>query len=757
MAKTIIAKEIAVGGIVQGIGFRPFIYQLAERFGLTGEVSNTSAGVHILLEGSPQGMDGFLRDLQARPPALAVLTKVEARETAPRGFTRFSIVKSEAGPARATLISPDVSVCEDCLKELFDPADRRYLYPFINCTNCGPRYTIINDIPYDRPKTSMAGFTMCPDCQAEYDDPADRRFHAQPNACPVCGPKVELLDNQGRPVLCENPLAKAGELLKQGRVLAIKGLGGFHLAADARNSRAVSLLRGRKLREEKPLAVMVPDLDAARELAEAGPEEEALLSGFRRPIVLLKKRAPEALAPEVAPSNRNLGVMLPYTPMHYALMRHSPNALVMTSGNLSEEPICIDNRDALDRLGNIADFFLVHNRDIYLRSDDSIVRRGAGKTRFIRRSRGYVPTPVFLKNKTPQILACGALLKNTVCLTRGDQAFVSQHVGDLENLETLEFFRLTIDHLKRILDIEPQAVAHDMHPDYLSTVFAKELDLPRVEVQHHHAHIASCMAENQVEGQVIGVALDGTGLGTDRAVWGGEVLLCGMQDFHRAAHLSYTPMPGGNKAVKEPWRMAVSHLKGAFGKAFLDIRLPLLDTVSCTGIQTIDQMIDRNINAPLTSSTGRLFDAVAAITGLRFKASYDGQAAMELEMAADPRADKPYEWAVSAQDPMEILTAPIIRGAALDVEKGRPAAEIAGRFHASLIQAFAHVCQVLRTQTGVHQVALSGGSFQNSLLLSGLIRELESRGFIVFTHKICPANDGGLSLGQAMVAAASIT
>ena len=565
------------------------------------------------------------------------------------------------------------------------------------------------------------------------------------------------MDSEGRPVACSDPLAQAGELLKQGRILAIKGLGGFHLAADAGNSQAVSLLRKRKLREEKPLAVMVPDVDAARSLAEVGPEEEALLTGFRRPIVLLKKRTPDALAPEVAPSNRNLGVMLPYTPMHYVLMKYSPGALVMTSGNLSEEPICIDNRDAIRRLGDIADFFLVHNRDIYLRSDDSIVRHGAGETRFIRRSRGYVPTPVFLKNKAPCILACGALLKNTVCLTRGDQAFVSQHVGDLENLETLEFFRLTIDHLKRILDIAPQAAAHDMHPDYLSTVFAKELDLPRVEVQHHHAHIVSCMAENQVEGRVIGVALDGTGLGTDRAIWGGEVMLCGMKDFQRAAHLSYTPMPGGDKAVKEPWRMAVSHLKGAFGKAFLDMKLPLLDTMDCTGIQIIDQMIDRSINAPLTSSTGRLFDAVAAITGLRLTASYDGQAAMELEMAADALADKPYEWAVTGEDSMEILTAPIIRGAARDVENGRPVSEIAGRFHATLIQAFAHVCQVLRKKTGVNQAALSGGSFQNSLLLGGLIRELENRGFIVHTHKICPANDGGLSLGQAMVAAASIT
>ncbi|MBI9074827.1 MAG: carbamoyltransferase HypF [Desulfatibacillum sp.] len=756
MAKTVVAKEIAVGGIVQGIGFRPFIYQLAEHFGLAGEVSNTSTGVYIFLEGLSENLDAFLHDLQTKPPVLAIITYVEATDTVPKGFKQFSIIKSEAGPARATLISPDVSVCLDCLKELFDPRDRRYRYPFINCTNCGPRYTIINDIPYDRPKTSMAGFTMCPQCQGEYERPADRRFHAQPNACPVCGPQVQLLDNQGNAIFHPDPLAHTGELLKQGHIAAIKGLGGFHLAADANNSRAVSLLRRRKHREEKPLAVMVPDMDAARELAKISPEEEALLTGFRRPIVLLRKRLPEALAPETAPNNRYIGLMLPYTPLHYVLMEHSPKALVMTSGNLSDEPICIDNQDAFARLGHIADFFLVHNRDIYLRSDDSIVRHSAGDTRFMRRSRGYVPVPVFLKAKAPPILACGALLKNTVCLTRGDQAFVSQHIGDLENLETLDFFRLTINHLQRILDIKPRVVAHDLHPDYLSTVFAKELDLPKVAVQHHHAHIVSCMAENQVEGEVIGLALDGTGLGTDRAIWGGEVLICGMRDFTRAAHFSYVAMPGGNMAVREPWRMAISHLKNAFGKAFLDIKLPLVDTVDYAGIQTIDQMITRSINAPPTSSTGRLFDAVAAIAGLRNVASYDGQAAMELEMAADPGEDRPYEWALEGEDPMVLLTAPIIRGVARDVEQGRPVSEVAGRFHATLVQVFVHVCQVLRTKTRLNRVALSGGSFQNVLLLTGLTRELEGRGFEVITHKICPTNDGGLSLGQAMVAAASM-
>jgi len=756
MVENDIAKRLKISGIVQGVGFRPFVYQLAQQYRIKGEVANTSSGVTLHIEGTQENIDLFCIDLTQKSPPLAHITDISIHPESAKGFNAFSIIQSKAGPCRATLISPDVSVCRDCLKEIFDPEDRRYQYPFANCTNCGPRYTIIDDIPYDRPNTSMKHFDMCDQCQAEYDDPGNRRFHAQPNACSVCGPHVTLYDNTGKRIDDPNPIEKTAALLKQGYIVAIKGLGGFHLAVDAQNHDAVLRLRERKRREEKPLAIMSEHVDRIMAYAQVEPEEERLLTSLQRPIVLLKKKEPNFISSAVSPKNRYFGAMLPYTPLHYLLLSYDFAALVMTSGNISEEPIAIDNADAFERLSDIADYFLIHNRDIYLRSDDSIVRRTAGSVHFIRRSRGYIPTPVFLKHNVPHILACGAELKNTVCLTRADNAFLSQHIGDLENLSTYEFFQLTINHMKKILDIDPEIIAYDLHPDYLSTQYAQEsAGMEKVPVQHHHAHIVSCMAENRLDGPVIGLSFDGTGYGTDGTIWGGEILFVEPGRFTRAAHLSYVSMPGSAAAIKEPWRMAISYLYDAFGEEFWDIHLPGLKEIEESRIQFMVEMIQKGVHSPMTSSLGRLFDGVAAITGIRNRVFYEGQAAMELEMTAGEigNAVYDYEWVTEA-DIRKILPAPIVRGVAQDVKNGVSASEISSKFHATLIRLFSVLCGDLRLETGLKKVVLSGGVFQNSLLLSGLIQALEEKDFQVYTHTKVPTNDGGISLGQAVVAAA---
>jgi hydrogenase maturation protein HypF len=750
-----IARKVEINGIVQGVGFRPFVFQAAHRHGIRGTVANTATGVSIHAEGAPEMIADFCRELAEKPPPLAHITAMTISEEAPAGRTAFTIAASSGQDLRGTLISPDVAVCADCLAELFDPANRRFRYPFINCTNCGPRYTIIGDIPYDRPKTSMKVFAMCPQCRAEYDDPTDRRFHAQPNACAVCGPSVGLRAAGGTSVASEDAITAAAGLLKAGAIVAVKGLGGYHLAVDAENPAAVARLRLRKHRDDKPFAVMSRDLAAVARYARATPAEVALLTSWQRPIVLLVKTSPHPLAAAIAPGNRWIGVLLAYTPLHHLLLAEEFSALVMTSGNLSEEPIAIANDDALARLERIADYFLVHDRDILLRSDDSVVRRAAGATRFLRRSRGFVPTPIFLKDPTPPILACGAALKNTVCLTRGDQAFVSQHIGDMENLATFEFFEETVNHLKRILDITPRVVAHDLHPDYLSTRFAEaQGDLRRVGVQHHHAHIVSCMAENQVVGPVIGLAFDGTGYGSDGAIWGGEVLVVEAARFRRAAHLAYVPLPGGAAAIREPWRMALSYLWDAFGDDYRKLDLPLLKTLEARKIETVAAMIRRRVNAPPTSSLGRLFDAVAALAGIRYHITFEGQAAMELEMAASGAPVRPYAVGWEKGAVTRIPPAPIIRGVVADLVAGVPAAVVSDRFHCTLVDLFTRLCAALRVETGLGRVALSGGVFQNILLFTGLKESLERQGFAVISHTRVPTNDGGIALGQAVVAAA---
>jgi hydrogenase maturation protein HypF len=759
MTKSLAAKQIRIKGIVQGVGFRPYVYQLAGRHELCGHVSNTSAGVFIHVEGPPSTIDVFLASIPTEAPPLAQITEVNATDAPTEGFQTFEIIASRADSAKSALISPDVSICDNCLREMLSPRDRRFRYPFINCTNCGPRYTIIDNIPYDRPQTSMKHFRMCGLCQAEYDNPNNRRFHAQPNACPVCGPQVNLLDGHGRATDTQDPISAVVALLKQGRIVAIKGLGGFHLAVDAENEKAVTRLRQRKHREEKPLALMAYDTDHVRRFALLDDEETAVLSSPQRPILLLTKQADHPLAPSVAPTNCYFGVMLPYAPLHYLILENDFTALVMTSANLSEEPIAIANDEAVERLAGIADYFLVHNRDINLRCDDSIVRKTAGTARFIRRSRGYVPTPVFLNHTPPSVLACGAELKNTVCLTKEDRAFLSQHIGDLENMATYGAFQDTISHLQRILDIQPQTMVCDLHPDYLSTRYAfEQSELPVIQVQHHHAHIVSAMAENHLDGKVIGLAFDGTGYGPDGTIWGGEVLIAEKGGYERAAFFQPLPMPGGAAAIKAPWRMAISYLYRAFGEGYRHLDIPFIASVDRKQADILVARTTQGRNAPLTSSMGRLFDSIAALVGLRNTVAFEGQAAMELEMIAAPEAAGHYDvdWQTS-DDGLQIPTTPIIQGVVADLAHGQNASRISRRFHTTLIRLFTDLCVYLRHQTALERVVLSGGVFQNAILLQELSRALEKRNFAVYTHRLVPPNDGGIALGQAVAAGAIMT
>jgi hydrogenase maturation protein HypF len=752
-----VRTAIRVEGIVQGVGFRPFVYALATDLGLTGFVGNDVDGVFAEVEGPVVAVTEFLRQLEHNPPPLARIERVTATAVTPRGETSFAIAPSGPPGPHRTLVSADTATCDDCLRELADPADRRFGYPFINCTNCGPRFTIVQDVPYDRPFTTMAPFTMCPACAAEYHDPADRRFHAQPTCCPACGPRLTLRDGAGNP-LPGDPLTRAAELLSAGQVLAVKGLGGYHLAADARDQAAVGALRARKHREDKPFAVLAADLPAARALGEVDPAAAALLTSPGRPIVLLPRHPRADVAPAAAPGNRYLGVMLPYTPLHHLLVRTLARPMVLTSGNVSDEPIAYRDEEALARLGPIADAFLTHDRAIHIRTDDSVARTFRGRPMPIRRSRGYVPEPVRVDGGFPRpVLACGAELKNTFCLAKDRHAFVSHHIGDLENAETLRSFTEGIGHFRRLFDIDPQVVAHDLHPEYLSTKYALELDLPVHGVQHHHAHIASCLADNgagtgadgPVAGPVIGVAFDGTGYGPDGTIWGGEFLIADLAGFERGGHLASVPLPGGAAAIRQPWRMAAAYL-GAAAPAGLDVvrrnadRWPVVTAMAAKGI-----------NAPLTSSAGRLFDAAAAILGVRDAINYEGQAAIELEQLADPGETGAYPAGVQAgEGPFQACGADLLHAVVEDLTNRVPAPVIAARFHHGVAALIEVGCVRLRDRSGLDTVALSGGVFQNMLLLHATVTRLEARGFRVLTHSRVPCNDGGISLGQAVIAAA---
>jgi hydrogenase maturation protein HypF len=767
-------KHIQVRGIVQGVGFRPFVYNLAHALGLTGFVFNSSSGVTIEIEGDGAAIETFLKKLQEDPPQLAEITEITISEVAVEGSAGFSILGSREEAGEFVLVSPDAGTCDACWSDFGDPANRRYGYPFTNCTHCGPRYTILRDIPYDRAKTTMSVFTMCADCQAEYEDPRDRRFHAQPNACAVCGPSLLLLKSVANSSLAaavqylgncwfqdNDSLAivrQARGLLAEGRLLAVKGLGGFLLACDATNEAAVSELRRRKQRPHKPFALMVRDLAAARRLCEVSTEDEASLLSPRRPIVILPRRAEATLASGIAPGDNTLGVMLPYTPLHYLLFSDSPqrepawSALVMTSGNLSEEPIVISNHEAMMQLGGVADWFLLHNRDIATRVDDSVVRSFEGRERVLRRSRGFVPQTIDLGIELEEVLAFGGELKNTFCLTKGRYAILSQHIGDLENYETMQFFEETLTNLKHIFRVVPRAAVYDLHPGYMSTRMALASGIERkIGVQHHHAHIASCMAENHLRGRVLGVAMDGTGFGTDGRVWGGEFLLADFAGFTRRAHLRNVLLPGGDAAVRQPWRMALSYLRDVFGQQ-IPSELECFQGIDEKQVVLVDTMLKRRIQTVETSSCGRLFDAVAALLGVASEVTFEGQAAIALEAMADARVEKTYDFEVAEGETMILDFRPVMAAMVKDLSRGRRAGEISACFHNTLSVAIGEVCGKIGAADGLNRVCLSGGSFQNLYLLGRTVVELRRRGFGVFLHAQVPANDGGLSLGQAMIA-----
>ena len=745
--------EIGITGIVQGIGFRPFIYNLAQKHLIRGWVLNNEKGVLIDAESEDGNLDRFIQDIPKLAPPLARIESFDVKYLEPLGYTTFKIRKSEETQERFVLISPDVATCDQCLSELFSPQDFRYGYPFINCTLCGPRFTIIRDIPYDRHKTTMVPFKMCPVCQKEYEDPSDRRFHAQPNACSTCGPSLRLVDREGKEVVGD-PIVNTLDLLSKGKIAAIKGLGGFHLACDAINQDAVSSLRSRKFREDKPFAVMCRNLDEVKEHCEVNEEEEKLLLSVERPIVILRKKKDSHISHAVAPYQDTLGVMLPYSPLHHLLLNGPLKTLVMTSGNVSDEPISYKNEEALRRLSKIADYFLFHNREIHMRCDDSVTRMFGGKPYILRRSRGYVPSPIKLSFPLEMILACGGELKNTFCLTRGQYAFMSHHIGDLENLETLTSFEEGIEHFKRLFYIEPKAVAYDLHPDYLSTQYALSIpDIPRIGVQHHHAHIVSAMAENGMEGDVIGVALDGTGFGLDGTIWGGEFIRSNLRAFDRLAHLKKVPMPGGSMAIKEPWRMAMVYLSEAFGDETTKLKINLVRRIDAQKWDVLKKATEKKINTPWTSSMGRLFDAISSLLSIRDEVHYEGQAAIELETIADHGIREEYPFHIQKDEkPMVVDPQEMIRGIVRDLIDGAPASKISGKFHRTIARLIVETCETIRSKEKLNRVVLSGGVFQNIFLLSLVTEGLKRSAFDVYPHHLVPTNDGGISLGQAVIA-----
>jgi hydrogenase maturation protein HypF len=743
--------RLHIDGIVQGVGFRPFIYNLAVKLGLTGWVKNTAQGVFLEIEGEKNNIGEFINTLREKGPLLARVDKVEARSIPAKGETDFRILESTGGE-RATLVSPDMAICADCLKELYDKQDRRFQYPFINCTNCGPRFTIIRQIPYDRKYTTMKEFPLCQACLEEYHNPGDRRFHAQPNACPDCGPCISLRDHKGKTVKTDNIWSFVQEKLKAGHIFAVKGLGGYHLCCDGFNDKAVKKLRRRKIRWGKPFALMINDVETAGHFCHVNEAERGLLESPRRPIVLLRKKKDLILSEEIAPGNNRLGVMLPYSGFHYLLME-TFKALVMTSGNISDEPIVYEDEEALERLNVIADYFLMHNRRIFRRCDDSVVVVPQDQVMMIRRARGYAPEPLKVPFKMPQVLACGSQQKNTFCLTKGNKAFMSNHIGDLDSVPNLINFEQSVEQWQSMFEIKPEIIAYDMHPEYLSTKYA--MDYPgavkKIPVQHHHAHVISCLADNEESGPVIGVSFDGTGYGTDGALWGGEFLICQWESFTRAGHISYVLMPSGDMAVRQPWRMALSYLYGLFGEEMSKLKIDFIQHLPHNW-PVLKECLKKKINSPLTSSCGRLFDGVAALVGIRDNIDYEGQAAVELEQIIDTAERSWYPFTIKEGIVLEIDWKPIIRDIVVDLEKGTGTGSIAGKFHNTVSRMIVETCLLLREQYRLHKVALTGGVFQNLYLLNKTITDLKNYGFHVLTHSRVPPNDGGVSLGQALIA-----
>ncbi|MCX8130104.1 MAG: carbamoyltransferase HypF [Clostridia bacterium] len=779
---------IKITGIVQGVGFRPFIYTKAKSLSLNGWVNNISDGVVIEAEGKEGDLAYFVNAIEKDAPALSHIRSIDVTESVTVGYNGFEIRESFKSEENYIYISPDVSVCEDCRRELYDTSDRRYLYPFINCTNCGPRFTITKDTPYDRVNTTMDKFPMCRNCAEEYNNPLDRRYHAQPVSCYECGPKLRLLDNTLKEIFQKDLIEYTIRLMAEGNIIAIKGLGGYHLACDANNETAVRKLRDRKVRDDKPFAVMVRDVETALRLCSASEEEVKLLSSVQKPIVLLKKSRNYDLPVQIAPGNPFLGVMLPYTPVHMLLFKHINtgkkdiwcpdvdsrlSALVMTSGNRSSEPIYYEDNEAFENLKDIADFFLSNDREIHVRTDDSVTRVFSGKEFVIRRSRGYAPIPVVcdifsevFSEEVPSVLACGGELKNTFCMNRGNEFFLSHHIGDLENYETLISFEEGIQHFSRILNIDYKVVAYDIHPEYLSSKYSVSVKSDKkIPVQHHHAHIASCMAENNLSENIIGVAFDGTGLGEDGNIWGGEFFSGSYRGFKREGHLDYTGMPGGEAAIREPWRMAVSylykylHAVNGFSEHDWGINCNntrLFEAIGAGKISIVLQMLERGVNTPLTSSMGRLFDAVSALIGIRHVISYEGQAAIELEYIADMDVQETYEFIITegeaASAPFRISTEGIIRGILKDMTAGVSNSRISGKFHETAAEIILKGCVHIRKETGLNKVVLSGGVFQNMTLLEKSLNKLRSSGFEAFIHSRVPTNDAGISLGQAVMA-----
>ncbi len=750
-------RRISVSGIVQGVGFRPWVYRLAMDHGLGGWVRNDASGVTLEVFGEAARIEAFLRDMARKPPPAAVVGTLRSDPIPFRRCDSFSIVASDRTDARQVSIPSDLATCRDCLAELRDPADRRFRYAFTNCTNCGPRFTITRDVPYDRPATTMAAFRMCAACQREYDDPADRRFHAQPNACPACGPRLELARADGTAVPSTDPLAAAAALLREGRVVAVKGLGGFHLACDATSEAAVAALRARKRRDEKPFAVMTADLAGAEALAVLDDAARALLAGIERPIVLVPARPGNGLADNIAPRNTLVGVMLPYTPLHHLLLDDVDRPLVMTSGNLSEEPLAATNDEAIARLRGIADAFLLHDRDIATRCDDSVARIIAGRPLVFRRSRGFVPRGIAVAPPFERpLLACGAVLKNTFCLAAGRRAFLGPHIGNLEDLATLESFEAAVDRMERFLDISPEVVAHDLHPELLSTRYARaRAGVVTVAVQHHHAHVASAMAEHALEGPVLGVAFDGTGLGPDGAAWGGEFLLADYTGYTRVGTFRPIALAGGDAAIRQIWRLALAALIDAFdGNPPLD-RLPLFAGIAERDCTVVRQMIAQGLNTIPAHGVGRHFDAAGAIGLSRPISRFEGQVALEWNLVADPSERSRYDVDVAEHDSLlTVDTRPMVRGLVADLERGSAPSTMAARFHNTLASATAGLVHRLLARHGDRPVVLSGGCFQNARLTESVVRDL-GPGVQVHLHQRVPPGDGGLALGQAVVANAS--
>lgn len=748
-------KFIEVKGIVQGVGFRPFVYKLAKLNNLVGWVNNTSKGVMIDIEGDEKNLNSFIDELNNNPPLLSKITSINIMNMEIVGYKNFIIKESNNKLNATTYISPDYSICPQCKEEIFDKNNRRYRYPFTNCTNCGPRFSIIKSLPYDRVSTTMYDFKMCNKCKNEYNNPSNRRFHAEPNACPECGPRVYIIDKYNNEIKCTDYFSKVISLLKQGNIFAIKGIGGFNLVCDSKNEKTIKILRERKHRPSKPLAVMIKDIETVKKYCILNKDQEKLLKSNKKPIVLLEKRDKNIFPENLSPNNRKVGVMLPYTPLHYLLFDDELDSLVMTSANISGEPIIYKNDDAIKKLNNIVDYFLIHNRDIYISVDDSVSNIILDEERLIRLGRGYAPYTLNI-NTVTKILALGTELKNTISLSNKNDIFISQYIGDLKNIETINSLEKVIEHFSKIYDVIPRVLVYDKHPDFeyrkikLGTLLNLNKDIRIIETQHHHSHIVSCMAENNINTDVIGIAFDGTGYGEDKSIWGGEFLICNKSKFKRVGYLDEFYLPGGDKAIKEPWRIGLSLIYKVFKENFNQF---IPKHLKDKEYNIIRAMIDRKINSPKTSSMGRFFDGISAILGFSKAVTFEGEAAISLENICSEKNNESYEFKIKEIEEKFILDfSHIIKGIICDIDSKININIIARKFHNTIIKSTIEIAIYIREKTNINTVVISGGVFQNQILFKGVVKGLERHKFNVATHKIIPCNDSGVSLGQLIIA-----